>query len=184
MWRGNIQHMVAHGVCRIIRPSLPTTMVPQIFQLPNELLTRILLYLDLPSLKAIEEVDPGFAALAQTPTLRKHYVTTMAQLRCTSGGDVSIDDVLLQVEAAESAWKAFKPVCTLRRSIPPDTAGLYELSGGYIFFGKGDQRQEIYHMPLPTPDAPDPEWSLLNIGQYIIDFALVSSSIFPLWKVL
>ncbi|KAL1757007.1 hypothetical protein FB107DRAFT_289654 [Schizophyllum commune] len=147
-------------------------MVPQILQLPNELLTRILLYLDLPSLKAIEEVDPGFAALAQTPTLRKHYVTTMAQLRCTSNGDVSIDDLLSQVEAAESAWKAFQPVCTLRRSIPPDTAGLYELSGGYIFFGKGEQRQEIYHMPLPTPDAPDPEWSLLNIGQYIIDFAL------------
>ncbi|KAI5891449.1 uncharacterized protein SCHCODRAFT_02544774 [Schizophyllum commune H4-8] len=147
-------------------------MVPQIFQLPIELLTRILLYLDPSSLEAVEEADPRFAAIAQTPTLLKHYATSVAQLRCTSDGDMTIDDLLSQVEAAGSAWRDLKSVCTLRRSVPPDTAGLYELSGGYIFFGKGEQRRGIYFMPLPTPQDPDPEWSLLNIGEYIIDFAL------------
>ncbi|KAL1741631.1 hypothetical protein HDZ31DRAFT_84704 [Schizophyllum fasciatum] len=147
-------------------------MALHILDLPIELLVRIALFADLRSWSALACANRRFFAIAQTPTLRRHHTLLATGMRDTSHGAVPADALVAQVQAADGAWGAFQPAFTVARPIPHDTAGLYELSGGYLFFGTAGHRQSIYYMPLPTPEMKNPEWSLLNLGEYVVDFAL------------
>ncbi|TRM66807.1 hypothetical protein BD626DRAFT_396692 [Schizophyllum amplum] len=146
-------------------------MALQLLDLPVELLIRIMSSMDPHSVAMMARVHRQFTAIAQVPFMAKKRALEMAGMRDNSDGTISAEELSEQLEATEKAWRNFAPVCTVTRSVPPGTSGLYELSGGYIFFGKAGRRS-LFHMPLPTPEHQGPEWSLIQVDEHIVDFAL------------
>ncbi|KAI5827985.1 hypothetical protein K523DRAFT_277763 [Schizophyllum commune Tattone D] len=146
-------------------------MALQLLDLPVELLIRIMFYLDMKSLKAVARVNRQLAVVASAPVLKKHYAMITTGMRDASDSTVPPDDVLDELNAYENAWRHYKPLCSVTCSVPRNTVGLYELSGGYMFLGAAGRRA-LHYMPLPMPSHPTPQWSLLTIGENIVDFAL------------
>ncbi|KAL1757002.1 hypothetical protein FB107DRAFT_273364 [Schizophyllum commune] len=146
-------------------------MALQLLDLPVELLIRVMFYLDMKSLKAVARVNRQLAVVASAPVLKKHYAMITTGMRDASDSTVPPDDVLDELNAYEYAWRHYKPLCSVTCSVPRNTVGLYELSGGYMFLGAAGRRA-LHYMPLPMPSHPTPQWSLLTIGENIVDFAL------------
>ncbi|KAL1721561.1 hypothetical protein EV715DRAFT_288303 [Schizophyllum commune] len=146
-------------------------MALQLLDLPVELLIRVMFYLDMQSLKAVARVNRQLAVVASAPVLKKHYAMITTGMRDASDSTVPPDDVLDELNAYEYAWRHYKPLCSVTCSVPRNTVGLYELSGGYMFLGAAGRRA-LHYMPLPMPSHPTPQWSLLTIGENIVDFAL------------
>ena len=156
-------------------------MALQLLDLPVELLIRVLFYLDMQSLKAVARVNRQLAVVASAPVLKKHYAMITTGMRDASDSTVPPDDVLDELNAYEYAWRHYKPLCSVTCSVPRNTVGLYELSGGYMFLGAAGRRA-LHYMPLPMPSYPTPQWSLLTIGENIVDFALVGPFSAPVYK--
>lgn len=105
--------------------------------------------------------------------LQYNLETQVACVETNLNPDVtlSIPERLRLLREREEAWSRFQPDFTATIPIPYQSGGIYELSAGLFVLGKQD-RQSLGFLTLPSTMDPEPRWRYIDIGRYIVDFAM------------
>jgi hypothetical protein len=155
-------------------------MSTSLLDLPEELLTHILCFLELQDLDHCTRTNKLLLAIIRNTIQIKYNILLQAHgLIDNPSCSMAIAERLERLEAREANWTAFRPTFETRLDVPKFTSGVYDLTAGIFLVGHGERgyTKSLMHLILPSSDGPAEmaffNWSRTEIDQCrIVDIGM------------
>ncbi|KAI0772792.1 hypothetical protein BD413DRAFT_34230 [Trametes elegans] len=143
----------------------------ELLNLPPELLTGILLQLDLQSLLRCRQVCTLLKDLMDQD-VRLQYQVELGAAGMEDGppGTLTAAERLRMLKARQAAWDRL--AWTSREEIPMCQGGVWELYGGVLAQGEGSRTLVFRQLPSAIRGIQEREWRLEDVGVNIRDFGM------------
>jgi hypothetical protein len=160
---------------------LPATMGPPIWNLPPELLIRILSFLNLSDLSTCLDVNLLFRTLIRQSVLLQYLIAREAAgVDDNPNCKLDIATRLQRLNKREYAWSRFEPNFHSSVEVLHHPSGIYDLTGGVYLLGDGDGPRPVTkglnYVVLPSTETGMPskelQWSRISVGRNIVDVGL------------
>ena len=146
----------------------------QLFDLPPEILIRILLYLPLPTLLTCHSVNRHLHDLVSGSAEIQYALHCGFAMQLNTDNPlclVSVKERLTQLSTREMQWQKFTCDSQNTTNIAFRTSGIYDLSGGIFLLGHASRRM-LHYTYLPSTSDEQVVWKSIATDHLIIDMGL------------
>lgn len=152
-------------------------MPVQLLDLPLEIIIAIISQAEPPDVHCLRLANKQLRDIVQNSPLIQYGIECyVAGINDNPQARTPYPDRLDLLRQRASRWQSLTPINTINIHIPFNATGVYDLVGGNIILGVGDNVDGTYaFMPLPPvgdTSAQVPDWKFFSMGETLIDFGL------------
>ncbi|KAG6808248.1 hypothetical protein H0H92_004748 [Tricholoma furcatifolium] len=144
----------------------------QFFDLPSEVIFRILCFLDLSELVSLSHTNSSLrAAVVNSPGLQFRFLAHDAAVKINQSSNHVASERLSALRRLEGGWLNMSIDFQTKIPVLHYPSGLYDLSAGVCVLGDTD-RQTLHYCKLPSRETDAVEWKQIKVGCVMVDFGL------------
>ncbi|KAF8063143.1 hypothetical protein FPV67DRAFT_1782712 [Lyophyllum atratum] len=145
--------------------------MPNLLDLPPEVIVLILCYLDLPDFVSAIRTNHTLYNTRTVHVLRYRFALQAAAVEDNPDSSVLIAQRLALLKDREEGWGGFN--FDFRRKIPVrhTPSGIYDMTGGIYLLGD-ENRRALHYCKLPSKPSDPATWSQIRIDRELIDMGL------------
>ncbi|KAF8625449.1 hypothetical protein AX17_006850 [Amanita inopinata Kibby_2008] len=134
-----------------------------LLSLPQELVAKTLLQLDIPGIKNCKLVNKELKGIIDASTVIRYlFACEAAGVIDNPHTKASYAERLATLEKHEEAWASLCPTFTSTIRVEHPSSGIYDLTGGICLLGD-DNAQDLHYCALPSTQDDEVKWRKMKV---------------------